>query len=119
MKNDNQSNEKADRSPDRVSPDVKIISSIVVTTGAIFACALFVLIVLDVTGVMEYPKSLIGQMHSIFEIGFSGVLFVLLYINWANYFWRKDTQQQHRLIAPILTTIGFLLWLIYVFWTWN
>ena len=119
MKNDNQSNEKADRSPDRVSPDVKIISSIVVTTGAIFACALFVLIVLDVTGVMEYPKSLIGQMHSIFEIGFSGVLFVLLYINWANYFWRRDTEQKHSLILPILTTIGFFLWLFYVFWTWN
>ena len=83
-----------------------------------FGCAMFVLTVLHATGVIEYPKSLTLYFNTVLVIGFTAISFAAVYVNWANYFWRRDTEQKHSLILPILTTIGFFLWL-YVFWAWN
>ena len=79
-----------------------------------FGCAMFVLTVLHATGVIEYPKLLTLYFNTVLVIGFTAISFAAVYVNWANYFWRRDTEQKHSLIPPILTTVGFFLWLFYV-----
>lgn len=45
--------------------------------------------------------------------------FILVYVNWTNYFWRRDTEQSRNLLAPVLSVLYFVGCVIYTLWRWN
>ena len=101
------------------SPDVTFIRRTVLATCVISFSALVVLTFLDNSGILEYPRLLRTHLNTVLLIGWCAICFGLVYVNWTNYFWRRDTEQKHSLFWPILSTIGFVVLAIYAIWLRN
>ena len=116
MEHDKTTNTEDHESIARISPEASLISRIVFVTGGILFSVLFVLTVLDISEILEYPRFLFAYSNPLIMLGCCATYFCLLYVNWSNYFWRRDTEQEHRLLWPILTTLVFVVLFMYVIW---
>ena len=119
MEHDKPSTIEGNESVKHDSPDVTFIRRTVLATGVIWFSALAVFAVLDMSGILEYPHLLRTHINTVFLIGWCAICFALVYVNWTNYFWRRDTEQKHSLFWPILSTIGFVVLAIYAIWLRN
>ena len=45
--------------------------------------------------------------------------FLLVYINWTNYFWQRDTEQKHSLLPLVLSVLYFAGCIIFTIWRWS
>ncbi len=116
MGHDKTTNTEDDESAARISPEASFISRIVFVTGGVLVSVLFILTVLDICEIMEYPRFLFAYSNPLIMLGCCATYFCLMYVNWSNYFWRRDTEQKHRLFWPVLTTLGFFVLFVYVIW---